>query len=174
MMAKGAKEDGDISTIRRLSTIVATDFLVWFSLGCLSLLSAAGVSVPAEINEALALMAVPLNSALNPFLYVVGKLTEKRRTTQLLKMMKLLEASVRTRENRKMGARAMATERLFASDSCFISTTEEALKLLSNSLLSNVDTLDDINAYLLTFKLRMVVPTADPVTLSQGQLLQLT
>ena len=64
---------------RRLFTIAVTDFLCWFPIGCLGLLASRGVSISGEVNVAMAILIMPLNSALNPFLYTLNVILEMRR-----------------------------------------------------------------------------------------------
>ena len=68
------------STIgRRLISVALSDFLCWFPIGLLGLMASGGFPVPGEANVALAIFVLPLNSALNPFLYTLNVLLEKRR-----------------------------------------------------------------------------------------------
>ena len=64
---------------RRLFTIAVTDFLCWFPIGCLGLLSSGGFPVSGEVNVAMGILVMPLNSAINPFLYTLNVILEKRR-----------------------------------------------------------------------------------------------
>ena len=63
---------------RRLFTVAVTDFLCWFPIGCLGLLASCGVSISGEVNVAMAIVVMPLNSAINPFLYTLNVILEKR------------------------------------------------------------------------------------------------
>nr|KAG5695380.1 hypothetical protein BaRGS_033593 [Batillaria attramentaria] len=69
----------DATIARRLTTIVLTDFLCWFPVSCLGLQAFTGTPIPSEVNVALAIFVLPLNSALNPFLYTLNIVLEKRR-----------------------------------------------------------------------------------------------
>ncbi|XP_070204493.1 G-protein coupled receptor GRL101-like [Littorina saxatilis] len=80
----------DSSVARRLITIAMSDFLCWFPIGLLGLLAAEGVSVSGEVNVALAIIALPVNSALNPFLYTLNKALEHRRRVQEVRLRKML------------------------------------------------------------------------------------
>ena len=64
---------------RRLFTIAVSDFLCWFPIGCLGLLACHGFRVSGEVNVAMAILVMPLNSAINPFLYTLNVILEKRR-----------------------------------------------------------------------------------------------
>ena len=63
---------------RRLVTIAVSDFLCWFPIGLLGLLASGGVSIPGEVNVAMAIFALPINSAINPFLYTLNRMLERR------------------------------------------------------------------------------------------------
>ena len=73
---------------RRLITIAVSDFLCWFPMGVLGVLSFNDVVIPDELNVAVAIFILPINSAFNPFLYTLNILIEKR---QKAKEHKLLE-----------------------------------------------------------------------------------
>ena len=85
----------DLTIARRLITIAVSDFLCWFPIGLLGLLAAGGVSVPGEVNVAMAIFALPVNSAINPFLYTLNRALERRKQKQyeLLKTLLLQNAS---------------------------------------------------------------------------------
>ncbi|KAL8609813.1 hypothetical protein ACOMHN_052867 [Nucella lapillus] len=81
-------QDSDIA--RRLFTVAMSDFLCWFPVGVLGVLAARGVAVPGEVGVGVAILVLPLNSALNPFLYTLNLLLEKRhrrREDRLLRWM---------------------------------------------------------------------------------------
>ncbi|KAK7090150.1 hypothetical protein V1264_009989 [Littorina saxatilis] len=86
----------DLSIARRLFTIVVTDFLCWFPIGLLGLLASGGVPIPGEVNVAMAIFVLPLNSALNPFLYTLNSVMEKSREREKAQMLKVLEARLKT------------------------------------------------------------------------------
>jgi hypothetical protein len=69
----------NLTIARRLITVVVSDFLCWFPVGVLGLTAFTGLPVPGEANVAVAIFVLPLNSALNPFLYTYNMLIEKRR-----------------------------------------------------------------------------------------------
>ena len=79
----------------RLATVVVTDFLCWSPLGILGILAANGIRIPGEVNVAMAIFVLPLNSALNPFLYTINTLMEKRRAQKIDKMVKIVEAKLK-------------------------------------------------------------------------------
>nr|KAG5697924.1 hypothetical protein BaRGS_026862 [Batillaria attramentaria] len=73
------KKSKDLTIARRLFTVVLSDFLCWFPIGLLGLLAANDVAIPGEVSVAMAIIVLPLNSALNPFLYTVNVILERRR-----------------------------------------------------------------------------------------------
>jgi hypothetical protein len=69
----------DVTVARCLITVVWSNFLCWFPIGLLGLLAWRGVPIPGEVNVAMAVFVVPFNSALNPFLYTLNVIMERRR-----------------------------------------------------------------------------------------------
>ena len=80
----------DMAVARRLIAIVVTDFLCWFPVGALGMLAAGGTSVAGEVNVALAICVLPINSAVNPFLYTLNTLMQVRRSRQETTMLRQL------------------------------------------------------------------------------------
>ena len=80
----------DFVIARRLFTVVVSDFLCWFPIGVLGLMANSGTPVPGEVNVAMAIFVLPLNSALNPFLYTFNILMEKRRKVREARLFDLL------------------------------------------------------------------------------------
>ena len=78
----------DLTIARRLFTVAMSDFLCWFPVGLLGLLASQGVAVPGEANVAMVSIVLPLNSALNPFLYTLNLIRERRRRTKELRLQK--------------------------------------------------------------------------------------
>jgi hypothetical protein len=64
---------------KRLITVAVTDFVCWFPIGLCGLLALAGVPIPGEVSVAMAIFVLPLNAALNPFLYTFNVVNERRR-----------------------------------------------------------------------------------------------
>ena len=81
---------------RRLISIVVSDFLCWFPIGLLGILSSTGLPVPGEVSVALAIFVLPLNSALNPYLYSFNMLIERRRAELVTRLSTWIEASKAT------------------------------------------------------------------------------
>nr|KAG5698740.1 hypothetical protein BaRGS_008514 [Batillaria attramentaria] len=90
----------DMAIARRLLLIVFSDFCCWFPVGVMGLLASQDTPIPGEVNVAAAIFVLPLNSAINPFLYTLNMLLERRRkrkTEELLQtMMGRLHVEMRT------------------------------------------------------------------------------
>ncbi|KAL8604656.1 hypothetical protein ACOMHN_013436 [Nucella lapillus] len=86
------KVSQDMTIARRLITIAVTDFLCWFPIGLCGLLALAGTPIPGEVNVVLAIFVLPLNSAINPFLYTLNTLAEKRRNMREVKLLHWLKS----------------------------------------------------------------------------------
>nr|KAG5685806.1 hypothetical protein BaRGS_001218 [Batillaria attramentaria] len=92
------KKSQDLTIARRLITVAVSDFLCWFPIGLLGLMAAMGVPIPGEVNVVVAIFVLPLNSALNPFLYTYNVLAEKRRKAYENQLLKLLESEMTCEE----------------------------------------------------------------------------
>ena len=92
------RKEQDASIARRLITIAVSDFLCWFPIGLLGLLASQGVPVPGEVNVNMAILVLPLNSALNPFLYNLNMLLERRRRRVEQRLLKVLESRLISQE----------------------------------------------------------------------------
>ena len=86
-----AKVSRDLTIARRLISVAVTDFLCWFPIGLCGLLALADIPIPGEVNVALAIFVLPLNSALNPFMYTFNMLMEKRRKSREATLQQWLE-----------------------------------------------------------------------------------
>ena len=87
-----AKASRDITIARRLISVAMTDFLCWFPIGLCGLLALADIPISREVNVALAIFVLPLNSALNPFMYTFNTLMEKRRRSRETMLLQWLES----------------------------------------------------------------------------------
>ena len=94
----------DLAIAQRLAVIVVSDFLCWFPIGVLGLLASRGMPIPGEVSVGMAIFVLPLNSALNPFLYTVNAVLAKRRERQQKEMMKALETKIRAEMISRRGA----------------------------------------------------------------------
>ena len=76
---------------RRLLIVSLSDFLCWFPISCAGTLASQGVVVSSDVNVALAVLVVPFNSAVNPFMYSLNVLLERRRLAREQKMLKHIQ-----------------------------------------------------------------------------------
>ena len=90
--AAGTQRSMQMTLARRLFLVVFTDFCCWFPIGVMGLLAASGTAIPGEVNVWAAIFVMPLNSALNPFLYTLNGVLERWerrrlevRTTRMLR-----------------------------------------------------------------------------------------
>ena len=73
----------EMAVARRLFLIVLTDFCCWFPIGLMGVLAAAwGVTIPGVVNVFTAIFVLPVNSALNPFLYTLNGVLQRRRAAK--------------------------------------------------------------------------------------------
>ena len=79
MGSRSGQHSQGMDIARRLFTIAVTDFLCWFPIGCLGLIASCGIPVSGEVNVAMAIFVMPLNSSINPFLYTLNVMLDKRR-----------------------------------------------------------------------------------------------
>ncbi|XP_025079768.1 G-protein coupled receptor GRL101-like [Pomacea canaliculata] len=77
-----SKATKDITVARRLITVVMSEFLCWFPVGLTGILATYDIPVSGEVNVAMAIFILPVNSALNPFLYTFNIYLERRRRTR--------------------------------------------------------------------------------------------
>ena len=96
------RKSSELVLAYRLATVVLSDFLCWFPIGVLGLMAANDFPIPSELNVALAIFVLPLNSALNPFLYTLNSIMEKKRAKKLERLTKMLESKLRADIKREM------------------------------------------------------------------------
>ena len=82
----------DLTVAQRLFTVVVSDFLCWFPIGLLGLLASRDTPISGEVNVGMAIFVMPLNSALNPFLYSLNAVRARRARTREQKLLKTLLA----------------------------------------------------------------------------------
>jgi hypothetical protein len=87
MTTDTTRKSHDVTVARRLITVAVTDFLCWFPIGPCGILAWSGVAIPGEMSVALAMLVLPINVALNPFLYTFNVIAEKRRKARMEQMM---------------------------------------------------------------------------------------
>ena len=89
---ESGRRSKDLAVARRLFTVVVSDFLCWCPVGLLGLLASGDIPISGEVNVAMAIFVLPLNSALNPFLYSLNTILARRDRTREQKLLrKLLE-----------------------------------------------------------------------------------
>ena len=79
---------------RRFFSVALSDCLCWFLIGGLGLTAFSGTPVPGQVNVAMTIFVLPLNSALNPFIYAFNTLLEKRREAKEIRILKFLHSHV--------------------------------------------------------------------------------
>ncbi|ESO84313.1 hypothetical protein LOTGIDRAFT_132442 [Lottia gigantea] len=72
------RRNRDIEVARRLSLIVLTDFVCWFPICCMGLMTLNNVIINSEVYAWTAVFILPINSALNPLLYTISSILGKR------------------------------------------------------------------------------------------------
>nr|KAG5702079.1 hypothetical protein BaRGS_032328 [Batillaria attramentaria] len=100
------KSSKDLTIARRLIAVVMSDFLCWFPIGLLGLMSSNGVPVSGEVNVAMAIFVLPCNSALNPFLYTFNMLLERRQRAKEQRLRTIFLAELK-KQNGKLNAGAV-------------------------------------------------------------------
>ena len=106
-MTEKSHSDGrtkDLAVARRLFAVMASDFLCWFPIGLLGLLASRDVPISGEVNVGMAIFVLPLNSALNPFLYSLSTIQARRaraREEKLLKALMTERAAMNEKNNLK-------------------------------------------------------------------------
>ena len=129
------KKSQDLIIARRLLSVVLSDFMCWFPVGLLGLLAARGTPIPGEANVAMAIFFVPLNSALNPFLYTFNMVMEKRRKKNDTRLLAELEARIRSQHSGR--------ECVNETDSSKMSAEGESVNTKASSKMSVAD--DSVN-----------------------------
>ena len=80
----------DLAVAQRLLTVVLSDFLCWFPIGLMGLLASRDIPVSGEVNVGMAIFVLPLNSALNPFLYSLNTIQARRARAREQKLLRTL------------------------------------------------------------------------------------
>ena len=91
---RSTKKSKDAVIARHLASIVLSDFLCWFPIGLLGVLATAGTPVPSELNVGMAIFVLPLNAALNPFLYTFNLILERWEKAEEEQMLRDFQLSV--------------------------------------------------------------------------------
>ena len=93
--ASSSQTSKDLMIASRLATVAASDFLCWFPVGLLGVLASSGVTIPGEVNVAMAIFVLPVNSAINPYLYTLNLILERRQKAREERLQRLLEQARR-------------------------------------------------------------------------------
>ncbi|XP_069141014.1 G-protein coupled receptor GRL101-like [Argopecten irradians] len=67
------------SVATTLFFVVMTDFCCWFPIGVMGVLSRYGIQIPDEVYAWVMVFVLPVNAAINPFLYTASAVWRKRR-----------------------------------------------------------------------------------------------
>jgi hypothetical protein len=94
MATETTRKSHDSTVARRLITVAVTDFLCWFPIGLCGILAWSGVAIPGEVSVALSMLVLPINAALNPFLYTFNIIMEKRRKARMERMMNKIKSAL--------------------------------------------------------------------------------
>jgi hypothetical protein len=86
----------DVIVARQLLTVVVSNFLCWFPIGLLGMLAFKGVPIPGDVNVAVAIFILPINPALNPFIYTFNMLVEKSRKRREERLLQWLAKNAAT------------------------------------------------------------------------------
>ena len=124
------RKSKDLTVARRLLTVAMSDFLCWFPIGLLGLLASRGMAVPGEVNVAMAIIVLPLNSSLNPFLYTVNVIQERRRKAKELLLQKRFMEQRHQQAGAESGARGVV-------DKLKLSYSKEVVSLLLGRFLQD-------------------------------------
>ncbi|XP_062589227.1 uncharacterized protein LOC134250885 isoform X2 [Saccostrea cucullata] len=77
---KSTRKTQDMVIARGLFLVIFTDFICWFPIGIMGLLALRGHVVSGEVYAWVAVFILPINSALNPFLYSFANLRKRVET----------------------------------------------------------------------------------------------
>ena len=141
----------DLTVARRLITVAVSDFLCWFPVGLLGILASVGVPVPGEVSVALAIFVLPLNSALNPFLYTFNVLMERRRKEREARLLKWLEVTAERAGTSTDGELSVSKISVLAPEHGAIvvtDTKQEILQRLRAVLESELVSCQELRAFL--------------------------
>nr|KAG5713328.1 hypothetical protein BaRGS_007855 [Batillaria attramentaria] len=136
-----SRNSRDATIARRLTTIVLSDFLCWFPIGLLGLLAATGTPISSEVNVGMAIFVLPFNSALNPFLYTLNIVWEKR--------VKASESRIKARLETKYASEiSRAVSRSESNLQCLHPGKDSFFSYMDRCLLQQVVSPEDIATHL--------------------------
>ncbi|XP_052071162.1 uncharacterized protein LOC127709600 [Mytilus californianus] len=126
IMTKRTKQD--LTLARRLFLIVLTDFLCWFPVGIMGILAMAGQVFPSEVYSWVAVFVMPLNAALNPFLYTFS--TIKQKPNILGKMSSKIFQMSKVKDRRKDASDEICMASVFINNAQILQTRHITLREL--------------------------------------------
>ncbi|XP_060064610.1 G-protein coupled receptor GRL101-like [Ylistrum balloti] len=77
-VASSLTRQRDMIVARTLFLVVATDFFCWFPIGVMGLMSKSGYKISNDAYAWVMVFVLPVNAAINPFLYTVSAIWRKR------------------------------------------------------------------------------------------------
>ncbi|KAL5014485.1 hypothetical protein ScPMuIL_008755, partial [Solemya velum] len=77
MCIKSQRKSVDLVIARNLFIITFTDFLCWFPICVMGIMAMTGYQIPGEVYVWTAVFILPVNSAINPFLYTIGTIIKQ-------------------------------------------------------------------------------------------------
>jgi hypothetical protein len=94
MATHTTRKSHDVTVARRLITVAVTDFLCWFPIGLCGILAWSGVAIPGEVSVTMAILVLPINAALNTFLYTFNVIMEKHKKAKMEKMINKMKSAL--------------------------------------------------------------------------------
>ncbi|XP_060078034.1 G-protein coupled receptor GRL101-like [Ylistrum balloti] len=81
-VASSQTRQRDLTVARTLFLVVATDFCCWFPIGVMGVMSKSGYEIPNDVYAWVMVFVLPVNAAINPFLYTVSAIWRKRQSVR--------------------------------------------------------------------------------------------
>ena len=117
---------------RRLITVAVTIFLCWFPIGLMGLMMASsGLPIAGEVNVVMAIFLLPLNSAINPFLYTLNMLLQRFRRRKEERFEQLFFLVFMPRMRLKVTVPALATSPRPRLSNCSCDGSATVFRLVS-------------------------------------------
>ncbi|GFN81922.1 G-protein coupled receptor grl101-like [Plakobranchus ocellatus] len=125
---RNRQQQQEAAIARKLALVVASDFLCWMPIGLMGLMSRIGLPISGQAHVAASVFLLPLNAALNPFLYTLGAVLVNRNS----KKRPMSSALVKSRDRVGVGKKIMSTNS--SSVSKFASTSSNKLNDFSSDI----------------------------------------
>ncbi|XP_060084314.1 G-protein coupled receptor GRL101-like [Ylistrum balloti] len=77
-VASSQTRQRDLTVAKTLFLVVATDFCCWFPIGVMGVMSKSGYEIPNDAYAWVMVFVLPVNAAINPFLYTASAIWRKR------------------------------------------------------------------------------------------------